>query len=104
MDQGVDSSPLIPYTTKVIEKRPVQLSSISKIDGQPSLVVDYFPIHGTTKYMCKVLRFRGVDTMGTKCITKREFERECEERIDMGYTVTGFNTEYSNMNPMAGAC
>jgi hypothetical protein len=42
--------------------------------------------------------------MSTKCITKRDFERECEERIGLGYNVTGFNTESVNVNPMAGAC
>jgi hypothetical protein len=82
----------------------MQLSTFSKIDGKPSMTVDYFPIHGTSKFMCKVLKFQGVDTMSTKCITIRDFEREMEERIGMGWEVTGFNTEYSNVNPMAGAC
>jgi hypothetical protein len=54
--------------------------------------------------MYKVLKFQGVDTMSTKCISKCDFERECEERIGLGYNVTGFNTESVNVNPMAGAC
>jgi len=69
-----------------------------------TMVVDYFPIVGSTQFLYKVLKFQGVDTMSTKCITKREFERECEERIGLGYEVTGFNTEEVNVNPMAGAC
>jgi hypothetical protein len=69
-----------------------------------TMVVDYYPIGGSAQFVYKVLKFQGVDTMSTKCITKREFERECDERIGMGYEVTGFNTETMNVNPMAGAC
>ena len=82
----------------------MQLSTFSKIDGQPSMVVDFFPIKDSTQFVYKVLKFKGVDTMSTKCITKRDFERECDERIGMGWEVTGFNTETVNVNPMAGAC
>jgi hypothetical protein len=69
-----------------------------------TMVVDYYPISNSTQFIYKVLKFQGVDTMSTKCITKRDFERECEERIGMGYEVTDFNTESVNVNPMAGAC
>lgn len=69
-----------------------------------SMVVDYYPIKDSTQFMYKVLKFQGVDTMSTKCITKRDFEHECDERIGMGYNVTGFNTEVVNVNPMNGAC
>lgn len=82
----------------------MQLSTFSQIDSQPSMTVDYFPIKDSTQHMFKVLKFRGIDTMSTKCITKKEFEREVEERIGHGYQVTGFNTEVKNVNPMAGAC
>jgi hypothetical protein len=68
-----------------------------------TMVVDYYPISNSTQFVYKVLKFQGVDTMSTKCISKRDFERECEERIDMGYEVTDFNTESVNVNPMAGA-
>ena len=54
--------------------------------------------------MFKVLKFRGVDAMSYKCITKRDFQREMDERIGMGWEVTGFNTEVKNVNPMNGAC
>lgn len=82
----------------------MQLSAISKIDGKPSMTVDFFPVKGSTQFMFKVLKFQGVDTMSTKCITKKDFERECQERIGLGWEVTGFNTEVKNVNPMAGAC
>ena len=81
----------------------MQLSTFSKIDGKPSMTVDYYPIKDSTRHMFKVLKFQGVDTMSTKCITKRDFERECEERIGMGWEVTDFNTEVKNVNPMNGA-
>lgn len=69
-----------------------------------TMVVDYYPIQNDTQFIYKVLKFQGVNTMSTKCITKRDFERECEERIGLGYEVTGFNTEAVNVNPMWGAC
>ena len=43
-----------------------------------TMVVDYYPIEGSTQFIYKVLKFQGVDTMSTKCITKRDFQRECE--------------------------
>jgi hypothetical protein len=82
----------------------MQLSAISQIDGKPSMVVDYYPVKLSDDHMYKVVKFRGVDTMSYKTITKRDFEREVEERINYGYQVTGFNTEVKNVNPMAGAC
>jgi hypothetical protein len=68
-----------------------------------TMVVDYFPIEGDTQFIYKVLKFQGVDTMSTKCITKRDFEYEMKERIGLGYEVTGFNTQPVNVNPMNGA-
>lgn len=82
----------------------MQLSTFSKIDGNPSMTVDYYPVKDSTRHMFKVLKFRGVDAMSYKCITMRDFEREMDERIGMGWEVTGFNTEVKNVNPMAGAC
>lgn len=87
----------------------MQLSAISKIDGKPSMVVDYYPVMLSSGYKCKnhmlkVLKFQGVDTMSKKFITKREFDRECAERIGMGWEVTDFHTEHQVGNPMAGAC
>jgi hypothetical protein len=69
-----------------------------------TMVVDYFPVAGDTQFIYKVLKFQGVDVMSTKCITKSDFERECDERIGLGYEVTGFNTQPANVNPMMGAC
>ena len=82
----------------------MQLSCISKINDKPSMVVDYYPVKLSDRHMFKVLKFRGVDAMSYKCITKREFEREMNERIGLGWEVTGFNTEVKNVNPMSGAC
>jgi hypothetical protein len=81
----------------------MQLATFSKIDGKPSMTVDYFPLEDSSRFMVKVLKFRGIDTMSTKCITKKDFERELNERIGLGWEVTDFNTEVKNVNPMAGA-
>jgi hypothetical protein len=88
----------------------MQLSAISKIDGKPSMVVDYYPVKVginadvSPNYMLKIVKFQGVDTMSKKVITKKEFNCECEERIGMGYQVTDFHTMPQLANPMWGAC
>ena len=82
----------------------MQLSTFSQIDGKPSMTVDYYPIKDSSKFMFKVLKFQGVDTMSSKCITKRDYEREMAERIGMGWEVTDFNFEIKDVNPMNGAC
>ena len=71
----------------------MQLSTFSRIDNKPSLVCDYFPIVGSTHFMYKSLKFQGVDTMSTKVISYEDFKAEVDERIELGYTVTGFNTK-----------
>ena len=69
-----------------------------------TMVVDFYPIKDSTQFVYKVLKFQGAKTMSAKCITKRDFERECDERIALGYEVTGFNLKEVNVNPMNGAC
>lgn len=88
----------------------MQLSAISQIDGKPSMVVDYYPVKVSLdadvspNYMLKIVKFQGVDTVSKKVISKKEFTRECEERINMGYQVTDFHTLPQLANPMWGAC
>jgi len=88
----------------------MQLSAISQIDGKPSMVVDYYPVKVSLDadvspdYMLKIVKFQGVDTMSKKVISKKEFNRECDERIGMGYEVTDFHTLPQLANPMWGAC
>ncbi len=77
----------------------MQLTSVTG-----TMVVDYYPIEGSSQFLYKVLKFQGMNTMSTKCITKKDFEYEMKERIGLGYEVTGFNTETVNVNPMNGAC
>jgi hypothetical protein len=74
-----------------------------------TMVVDYYPVKLpfgdiSQSYMLKILSFKGVETMSTKFITKKEFVRECDERIGMGYDVTNFNTIPQLGNPICGAC
>jgi len=71
----------------------MQLSSLSKLNNEPTMVCDYFPIVDSTQFMYKVLKFQGVDTMSTKVISMDDFKAELNERIELGYTVTGFNTK-----------
>lgn len=70
-----------------------------------NMVVDFYPIKGSTKFMLKIVKFKGIDTVSTKCITKRDFEREVDSRINgYGYDVTDFNMVEVSHNPMMGAC
>jgi hypothetical protein len=87
----------------------MQLSTTSKIDGKPSMVVDYYPVKLpfgdiSKSYILKVVSFQGAETMSKKFITKKEFVRECDERIGMGFEVTNFNIIPQLGNPMNGAC
>jgi len=69
-----------------------------------TMVVDYFPIKNSSQFFFKVLKFQGVDTMSTRVITKKDFWRECDERIGIGYEVVDFNLDAVDVNPMNGAC
>lgn len=69
-----------------------------------TMVVNYYPIENSTQFVYKVLKFQGVNTMSTKCITLKDFESEVKERMSLGYKVTAYNSETVNVNPMAGAC
>jgi hypothetical protein len=74
-----------------------------------SMVVDYYPVQLSSgdisaNHLMKVVKFQGIDTMSTSFVTKRTFERECAERIGIGYNVVDFNTTPQLGNPMAGAC
>lgn len=82
----------------------MQLSVISQINDEPSMVVDYFPIEGTTEFIYKVVKFQGMNTVSTKCITRSDFEYELRERMGLGWKVTRLNAETVNVNYMAGAC
>lgn len=68
------------------------------------MVVDFYPIVNSTQFVYKVLKFKGIDTMSTKCITQKEFQNELKERFALGWQITGYNTTPVNVNPMAGAC
>ena len=82
----------------------MQLSSLSKIDGKPSMTVDYYPIQDSSQFVYKVLKFQGVDTMSSKCITQKDYQREMNERIGLGWVVTNSNNDSVAVNPMNGAC
>jgi len=69
-----------------------------------TMTVDYYPIANSTRHFFKVLKFQGIDTMSTKVISKKEFWRECDERIGLGYEVVDFNMNTVHVNPMSGAC
>ena len=71
----------------------MQLSSLSKLNNEPTMVCDFFPIEDSTQFMYKVLKFHGVETMSTNVISIESFMAEVNERIELGYTVTGFNTK-----------
>jgi hypothetical protein len=74
-----------------------------------TLTVDYYPIqlpHGDVceDWVLKVLKFQGTDTMSEKYVTKKQMNREVNERVGMGYDVIDFNVTPQYGNPMNGAC
>lgn len=74
-----------------------------------NMVLDFFPVKVSkdaaidTNHYLKVLNFRD-NQQSCKCVTKRDMQREVDERIALGYNVIGFNTIAAITNPMNGAC
>lgn len=74
-----------------------------------NMVLDFFPVKVSedadvdSNWYLKVLNFRDLQ-QSRKCVTKRDMEREIDERIALGYSVIGFNTIPAITNPMYGAC
>ena len=81
----------------------MQLSTFAKSNGKPSMTVDYYPIQDSSQFVYKVLKFQGVDTMSSKCITQKDYQREMDERIGLGWVVTNSNNDFVAVNPMNGA-
>ena len=101
--QGMNTTLKNLYSIRVKAIHPMKLQSS---DG--NMVLDFFPVKVSkdaaidTNYYLKVLNFRD-NQQSCKCVTKRDMQREIDERIALGYNVIGFNTIPAITNPMYGA-
>jgi hypothetical protein len=69
-----------------------------------TMVVGFYPIRDCSDYTLKVLSWKGVDTISQKCISKKDAEREINERLYIDYVITGDNIDLvQEYNPLQGA-
>jgi hypothetical protein len=81
----------------------IEFPTLQSKDG--TMLVGFYPITDAPNHVLKVLSWKGVDTISRKCIWKSDVTREVNERLSLGYFITGDNigTE-QEWNPMQGAC
>ena len=69
-----------------------------------TMVVGFYPIQNCPDHTLKVLSWKGVDTISRKCITKKDAQREIDERLALDYLITGDNIDLvQEYNFMQGA-
>ena len=68
------------------------------------MIVGFYPIESSSNHTLKVLSWKGVDTISQKCLTKKDAQREIDERLALDYLITGDNiTLVQEYNIMGGA-
>ncbi len=81
----------------------IDFPTLQSKDG--TMLVGFYPIADCSNYTLKVLSWKGVDTISRKCISKKDAQREIDERLALGYTETGDNSDLPQLgNPFYGAC
>ena len=104
LSQGMSTVLRFMYSIEVQGISPMKLQSS---DG--NMILDFFPVKASkdadvdSNHYLKVLHFRD-NQQSQKCISKKEMQREVDERLALGYNVIGFNTIPAIHNPMWGAC
>jgi len=79
-----------------------EFPTLQSKDG--TMIVGFYPIIDCSDYTLKVLAWKGVDTISQKCITKKDAEREINERLYIDYVMTGDNINHpQDYNFMSGA-
>jgi hypothetical protein len=80
-----------------------EFPTLQSKDG--TMLVGFYPIEDCSDHVLKVLSWKGVDTISRKCLTKKDAEREIDERLALEYVITGDNIDLvQEYNFMAGAC
>jgi hypothetical protein len=80
-----------------------EFPTLQSKDG--TMLVGFYPIEDCSDHVLKVLSWKGVDTISIKCLTKKDAEREIDERLALEYVITGDNIDLvQEYNFMAGAC
>jgi hypothetical protein len=80
----------------------IEFPTLQSKDG--TMLVGFYPIQDCPDYTLKVLSWKGVDTISRKCITKKDAQREIDERLALDYFITGDNIDLvQEYNIMQGA-
>ena len=80
----------------------IEFPTLQSKDG--TMLVGFYPIAENSDYTLKVLSWKGIDTISQKCLTKKDAQREIDERLAMDYLITGDNIDLvQEYNFMAGA-
>jgi hypothetical protein len=65
------------------------------------MFVDNTPLED---WFLKIVSMKGSNAMSKKFIRKNDMFDEINERVNIGYEVIDFNTDYQVGNPITGAC
>jgi len=80
----------------------IEFPTLQSKDG--TMIVGFYPIEDCSNYTLKVLSWKGIDTISQKCLTKKDAQREIDDRLAMDYVITGDNINLvQEYNFMAGA-
>jgi len=96
------------YTTKVIEKRPVQTPQLTSKDG--NMIVDFYPVktpYGdiSEQWFLRAVTFAPHGQVSKKFLNRVEMALDIRERMAYGYTQTRDNSNLPQLgNPFHGAC
>jgi hypothetical protein len=74
-----------------------------------TMIIDYHPVMFDDNtpledWFLKIVSMEGSDAMSKKFIRKNDMFDEINERVNIGYEVIDFNTDYQVGNPITGAC
>jgi hypothetical protein len=81
----------------------IDFPTMQSKDG--TMLVGFYPIASSSNHILKILSWKGVDTISQKCLTKKDAQREIDERLALDYVITGDNIDLvQEYNFMVGAC
>jgi hypothetical protein len=80
----------------------IEFPTLQSKDG--TMLVGFYPIEDCSTHTLKVLSWKGADTISRKCLSKKDAQREIDERLAMDYLITGDNIDLvQEYNIMQGA-
>ena len=80
----------------------IEFPTLQSKDG--TMLVGFYPIASSSNHTLKILSWKGIDTISQKLLTKKDAQREIDERLALDYVITGDNINLvQEYNFMAGA-